>query len=76
MFLVLTSNSKHIPKLTLFPRVSKTSKANFGYRFAILREHFFKHRFLKMTSLSYFTLMKGDEGVKSEKNAPMVCCSA
>ena len=55
----------NLAQLTLFPRVSKTSKANFGYRFAILREHFFKHRFFEDDELVILTLMKGDEGVKS-----------
>ena len=55
---------RNIPKLTLFPRVSKTSKANFGYRLTIFREHFFKHRFFKDDKLVILTLMKGDEVVE------------
>ncbi len=55
---------KQFAQLTLFPRVSKTSKANFGYRFAILREHFFKHRFFEDDELVILTLMKGDEAIK------------
>ena len=53
------------PQLTLFPRVSKTSETNLGYGLAILREHFFKHRFFEHDELVILTLMKGDEGVKS-----------
>ena len=59
------ANIDDLPQLTLFPRVSKTSKANFGYRFAILREHFFKHRFFEDDELVILTLMKGDEVVKT-----------
>ena len=55
---------RNIPKLTLFPRVSKTSKANFGYRLTIFREHFFKHRFFKDDKLVILTLMKGDEVIE------------
>ena len=58
---------KQFAQLTLFPRVSKTSKANFGYRFAILREHFFKHRFFEDDELVILTLMKGDEVVETGK---------
>ena len=61
-----------VPKLTLFPRVSKTSKANFGYRLTIFREHFFKHRFFKDDKLVILTLMKGDEVVKvGEEQEPI-----
>ena len=56
---------RHIAQLTLFPRVSKTSKANFGYRLTIFREHFFKHRFFEHDELVILTLMKGDEVVKT-----------
>ena len=56
-----------LPQLTLFPRVSKTSKANFGYRLTIFREHFFKHRFFKDDKLVILTLMKGDEVVELSK---------
>ena len=55
---------RNIPKLTLFPRVSKTSETNLGYRLAILREHFFKHRLFEHDELVILTLMKGDEVVK------------
>ena len=55
------------PQLTLFPRVSKTSETNLGYRLAILREHFFKHRFFEHDELVILTLMKGDEGIKLRK---------
>ena len=58
---------RHIAQLTLFPRVSKTSKANFGYRLTIFREHFFKHRFFKDDKLVILTLMKGDEGIEVAK---------
>ena len=58
---------RHIAQLTLFPRVSKTSKANFGYRLTIFREHFFKHRFFKDDKLVILTLMKGDEGVETRE---------
>ena len=54
----------YFTQLTLFPRVSKTSKANFGYRLTIFREHFFKHRFFKDDKLVILTLMKGDEVIK------------
>ena len=59
--------SEQLTELTLFPRVSKTSKANFGYRLTIFREHFFKHRFFKDDKLVILTLMKGDEVVEMIK---------
>ena len=55
---------RHITQLTLFPRVSKTSETNLGYRLAIFREHFFKHRFFEHDELVILTLMKGDEVVE------------
>ena len=55
---------EHLTGLTLFPRVSKTSETNLGYRLAILREHFFKHRFFEHDELVILTLMKGDEVIK------------
>ena len=60
----IINDLEHLTGLTLFPRVSKTSKANFGYRLTIFREHFFKHRFFKDDKLVILTLMKGDEVVK------------
>ena len=56
---------EHLTGLTLFPRVSKTSETNLGYGLAILREHFFKHRFFEHDELVILTLMKGDEVVKT-----------
>jgi len=59
----------YFAQLTLFPRVSKTSETNLGYGLAILREHFFKHRFFKDDKLVILTLMKGDEGVETGKES-------
>ena len=60
-------NRTKFPQLTLFPRVSKTSETNLGYRLAILWEHFFKHRLFEHDELVILTLMKGDEGVELSK---------
>ena len=60
----IINDLEHLTGLTLFPRVSKTSETNLGYGLAILREHFFKHRFFEHDELVILTLMKGDERVK------------
>ncbi|GDZ30835.1 hypothetical protein MCC01978_13870 [Bifidobacteriaceae bacterium MCC01978] len=60
----IINDLEHLTGLTLFPRVSKTSETNLGYRLAILWEHFFKHRLFEHDELVILTLMKGDERVK------------
>ncbi len=62
-----STNARNFPKLTLFPSVSKTGEANFGYQLAIFRKHFFQHRFLDVHELVILTLMKGDEVIQSVK---------
>ena len=63
--IIRDSAIKHFTKLTLFPRVSKSLKANFGVTAAILREHLFEHRLFHIRQLFKLTLMKGDKVVKA-----------
>ena len=69
MFRILTRYpSSELAQLTLFPRVRKTGKTNFGLSFTRLGEHLIKHRFLQLNELVMLTLMKGDKVIEMENN--------